>query len=60
MFLQTIGNELRVSRVVITHNTQRQSVAIQNLIVSNKGDFEEFGHLHFKNEAVQNSVGAVN
>lgn len=55
MFLETINNEPLVSHIVIAQNTQRQPIAIQNLIVSNKADFEEFGTLHFKNEGVVNN-----
>jgi len=43
MYLQTINNESRVSHRIIAQATQNKVISIQNLITSNKADFEFFG-----------------
>ncbi len=58
--VELIDNEPRISHRVIAEQTTNKAVSIANLINKNIAQFEFFGHLHFKNETVQNSVGAKN
>ena len=58
--VEVYENELRVSHRVIAEQTNNQVVSVQNLITGNIKELEEFGHLHFKNETVKNTAGAVN
>lgn len=37
-----------------------KETAVRDLVTRNKPDFEEFGHLRFKNGTVKNSAGAIN
>lgn len=56
MNLVTLHNNVpSVSHKVIATNTGNQAVAISNIINKHKQDFEEFGKLHFKNEALVGS-----
>lgn len=53
MNLVTLHNNVpSVSHKVVATNTGNQAVAISNIINKHKQDFEEFGELHFKNEAL--------
>ena len=47
-------DELRVSHRVIAEQTDNQVVSVQNLITGNIKELEEFGKVHFKNEAIKN------
>jgi len=53
-------DELRVSHRVIAENTGNKIVSVQNLITGNLKELEEFGKVHFKNEAIKNVKNKVN
>jgi len=59
--LITIHNNVpTVSHRVIAERTENQQVSLSNLINKYILDFEEFGKVHFKNEAIKNSKNKVN
>ena len=53
--VEIVENMPKVSHRVIAENTDNKTISIQNLIVSNRSDFENFGTLHFKNEGLINN-----
>jgi len=53
-------NQPTVSHRVIAENTGNNQVSISNTINKYILDFEEFGKVHFKNEAIKNSKNKVN
>ena len=50
-----MDNELRVSHREIAGHTDNKEVSIRNIINKHFADFEEFGKVHFKNEALESS-----
>lgn len=55
-----LDNEPRVSHNVIAEHTSNKSKSIQDLIIKNLSDFEEFGTIEVEIVHVKNSVGASN
>ena len=58
--VEVYEDELRVSHRVIAEQTDNQVVSVQNLITDNIKDLEEFGRVHFKNEAIKNIKNKIN
>ncbi|MFY4750033.1 Rha family transcriptional regulator [Aliarcobacter butzleri] len=57
----TIVNEdMTVSHRVIAEQTDNKEVSIANLINKYISDFEVFGKVHFKNEAIKNTKNRIN
>lgn len=54
------NEEMTVSHRVVAEQTANQEVSIRNLINKFISDFEEFGMVHFKNEAIKNSKNRIN
>ena len=59
--LEVLEDEARVSHRVVAQYTDKQEVAIANIINKYKDDIEDFGRLHFKNEVKKsNGNGGLN
>lgn len=58
--IQIVSSEPKVSHVVIAENTDNKQKNIQDMIVRNLSDFQEFGVLEFEIQKVRNSAGAIN
>lgn len=57
----TIVNEdMTVSHRVIAEQTDNKEVSVANLINKYISDFEVFGKVHFKNEAIKNTKNRIN
>ncbi|WP_151950320.1 Rha family transcriptional regulator [Aliarcobacter butzleri] len=57
----TIVNEdMTVSHRVIAEQTNNKEVSVANLINKYISDFEVFGKVHFKNEAIKNTKNRIN
>lgn len=57
----TIVNEdMTVSHRVIAEQTDNKEVSVTNLINKYISDFEVFGKVHFKNEAIKNTKNRIN
>jgi len=54
------NNQPTVSHRVIAERTENLQVSISNTINKYILDFEEFGKVHFKNEAIKNSKNKIN
>ncbi|MDY0278591.1 MAG: Rha family transcriptional regulator [Acholeplasma sp.] len=54
------NEEMTISHRVVAEQTANQEVSIRNLINKFISDFEEFGMVHFKNEAIKNSKNRIN
>lgn len=55
-----VNEEMTISHRIVAENTANQEVSIRKLINKFIVDFEVFGMVHFKNEAIKNSKNKVN
>ena len=58
--LTVVNEEMTISHRIVAENTANQEVSIRNLINKFIVDFEVFGMVHFKNEAIKNSKNKIN
>ena len=58
--LTLVNEEMTISHRIVAENTANQEVSIRNLINKFIVDFEVFGMVHFKNEAIKNTKNKVN